>query len=308
MKFAFVFSGQGAQSVGMGKDVAELFPAAKNLFNNADSILGWKLSELCFAGPEEKLTQSKFCQPSIFTVSCACLEAFKSSFPEIKPVAVAGLSLGEFSSLYCSGVFSFEDGLKLVAKRGELMDQACMETKGAMASVLGADQALVSKACSEAGIDMANLNCPGQIVVSGQDTKVAEAIEKMKGLGIRKIIPLKVAGAYHSRLMDGAAKKFAEELAKSSFSTPKIPVAQNVVGKIVSSVEEIKTNLAKQVSGSVLWEKCVLSMCEIGAEALIEFGPGNVLAGLAKRIKPELKTFNINSAKSVEEFKNFINN
>ncbi len=308
MKFAFVFSGQGAQSVGMGKDISGISPTAKNIFDRANTLLGWNLTELCFNGPEEKLTQSKFCQPAIFTVSCACLEAFKESFPDIKPLAVAGLSLGEFASLFSAKVFSFEEGLALVSKRGELMDQACLETKGAMASVLGADPDIVAKVCLESDIDMANLNCPGQIVISGEEGKVSVAIEKMKAVGVRKIIPLKVAGAYHSRLMAGASAKFANELAKTNLKTPEIPVAQNVVGEIVSSTNEISANLAKQVSGTVLWERCVISLCDLGIDTIIEFGPGNVLTGLTKRIKADIKTFNINSAKNLEEFKNFIKN
>ncbi len=306
MRFAFVFSGQGAQAVGMGKDLSEANESARAIFKKADEVLGWSVGGLCFDGPEDKLTQSKFCQPSIFTVSCACLEAFKTVYPDVEPVAVAGLSLGELAALCCAGVFSFEDGLRLVARRGELMDQACSETKGAMASVLGADAGLVSKACSESDVDMANLNCPGQIVISGEQTKVAAAIERLKALGVRKIIPLKVAGAYHSRLMAGAAAKFAEVLAGTKFGAPKIPVAQNVVGGMVSSVEDIRSNLAKQVSGSVLWEGCVRSLCSAGADAIVEFGPGNVLTGLVKRINPDLKTFNVNTAKSLDDFRNFM--
>jgi [acyl-carrier-protein] S-malonyltransferase len=155
---------------------------------------------------------------------------------------------------------------------------------------------------------MANLNCPGQIVISGEEGKVSVAIEKMKAVGVRKIIPLKVAGAYHSRLMAGASAKFANELAKTNLKTPEIPVAQNVVGEIVSSTNEISANLAKQVSGTVLWERCVISLCDLGIDTIIEFGPGNVLTGLTKRIKADIKTFNINSAKNLEEFKNFIKN
>jgi len=306
MKFAFVFSGQGAQNVGMGKDIYDSYETAKKIFKTADEILNWRVSELCFNGPEEKLTQSVYCQPSIFPVSCACLETFKSLFPSVLPVGVAGLSLGEFAALYSAEVFSFEDGLKLVARRGELMDQACIENKGSMASVLGADAELVAKACSETDVDMANLNCPGQIVISGDSAKIAIAIEKLKTMGVKKIIPLKVAGAYHSRLMQSAAAKFANVLEATSFNAPKIPVAQNVVGKFVQSADEIRENLSKQVSGTVLWEKCVLELCQTGADTIIEFGPGNVLTGLAKRIKPNLKTFNINSSKSLEDFKVFL--
>lgn len=306
MKFAFVFSGQGTQYVGMGKDICKAYEPAKKIFQKADEVLGWSLSELCFNGPEDKLTESKYCQPAIFTVSCACLEAFKSLYPDLKSVSAAGLSLGEFASLYCAGVFSFNEGLKLVAKRGELMDEACKMSSGAMLTVLGAQKEIVAKICADADVDMANLNCPGQIVISGEASKIAKANELLKNAGIKKLIPLKVAGAYHSRLMGPAAAKFAEILSGINLNSPQLAVIQNVTGKTVSSSEEIRENLAKQVSGTVHWQECVLEIASNGADTIIEFGPGNVLTGLVKRIKPELKTYNINSAKSLEEFKTFI--
>jgi [acyl-carrier-protein] S-malonyltransferase len=302
MKTVFVFSGQGAQFVGMGKDIFENFHSARAIFESADKALGWSVSGLCFDGPEEKLTQSRFCQPSIFTMSCACLEAFKSAHPQVKPASTAGLSLGEFAALYCAEIFSFENGVKLVAKRGELMDDACLENKGAMASILGGDPGLIGEVCAEYGIDVANLNCPGQIVVSGEAEKVAAAAGELKEKGIKKIIPLKVAGAYHSRLMSGASAKFAKELENVKIARPSVPVAQNIVGGFVNNPDEIKANLAKQVSGSVRWEECAKTICNDGVERMIEFGPGTVLAGLMKRINPAIKTFNINSAKSIADF------
>jgi [acyl-carrier-protein] S-malonyltransferase len=174
-----------------------------------------------------------------------------------------------------------------------------------MASVLGADAPLVEKICAECGIDAANLNCPGQIVISGESDNLAIAVTKLKENGVKKIIPLKVAGAYHSRLMSPSATKFASELEKIKLEVPKLPVAQNFTGKINDNTNEIKSNLEKQICGTVRWEDCVKTICSQNIDGLIEFGPGNVLTGLAKRIMPDLKTFNINSAKSLEEFKNF---
>jgi [acyl-carrier-protein] S-malonyltransferase len=298
----FVFSGQGAQSSGMGADICKSSPAAAMVFEKADEALGWSISDICFNGPDEKLTESRFCQPAIYTMSAACLAAFNEKYQDVRPLAIAGLSLGEFAALCASGVFSFEDGLKLVAKRGELMDTACSETQGGMASVLGANQNIIQEVCEECDIDIANLNCPGQIVISGEKIKVENAIKTLKEKGIRKIIPLKVAGAFHSRLMQSAADKFKEIIADVELKTPSIPVAQNFTGKFTNDIEEIRNNLVEQVAGSVLWEDCVKTVAGTGARQIIEFGPGKVLTGLIKRIEVNVATYNINSVESIEHF------
>ena len=302
MKPVFVFSGQGAQSVGMGKDLFENSPAAASIFKEADSILGWAVSEVCFNGPESKLTESKICQPSIYTMSVACLAAFAERKPEIKALASAGLSLGEFAALYSAGVFSFADGLRLVAKRGELMDECCKKAKGGMATILGGDIAIIGQVCAECNIDVANLNCPGQVVISGAEEQVTKAVAVLKEKGFRKVIPLKVAGAYHSRMMKDAGDALKGVLEGIPMKAPVIPVAQNYVGTCVNNVCEIRNNLVSQVSGSVKLEDCVKSILAGGADTVIEFGPGNVLTGLVKRINANVATFNINSIDSLKNF------
>ncbi len=295
----FVFSGQGAQSVGMGKDLVEESKAAAKVFAEADKILGWNLSELCFEGPAEKLQESKYCQPAIYTMSCACLAAFNELYPEEKPVAVAGLSLGEYAALYAAGVFSFADGLKLVARRGELMDKACKETTGAMASVIGGDLRTIEKLCAKAGVDIANYNCPGQTVISGDQDSVKAAIKSLKENGFRRIITLKVAGAFHSKLMATAGKELADVLAEMTLTEPQIKVVQNVTGKFTKKVEKISKNLVSQVAGSVRWETCVRAMIADGGTEMVEFGPGTVLLGLLRRTDKTIGVKSINSAETL---------
>ncbi len=302
MKPVFVFSGQGAQSVGMGKDLFESSPAAASIFSEADSVLGWSVSEVCFNGPESKLTESKICQPAIYTMSAACLAAFTEKKPEIKALASAGLSLGEFAALYSAGVFSFADGLRLVAKRGELMDECCRKAKGGMATILGGDIAVIRQVCAECDIDVANLNCPGQVVISGAEEKVTVAVASLKEKGFKKVIPLKVAGAYHSRMMKEAGDALKGVLDGIPMKDPVIPVAQNYVGASVSNICEIRNNLVSQVAGSVKWEDCVKSILVSGADTVIEFGPGAVLTGLVKRINANVASFNVNSIDSLKNF------
>ena len=299
----FVFSGQGAQSVGMGKDIYDASEAAQILFDKADDILGWSVKDVCFNGPADKLTESKYCQPAIYTMSVACLVAFNERYNTTRMLGAAGLSLGEFAALCASDVFSFEDGLKLVSKRGQLMDEACRNTTGGMASVLGGNLEKICEVCNETGIDVANYNCPGQTVISGEQDRLKDAIASLKEKGIRKIIPLKVAGAFHSRLMQGAAEEFKEVLEDIEFKTPIISVAQNYPGSLVRDTAEIKENLYKQVSGSVKWEDCVKTLVEkTGARQIVEFGPGSVLTGLIKRIDVKVTTCNINNAENLRNF------
>ena len=299
----FVFSGQGAQSVGMGKDICEASPAAAAVFAAADQALDWPVSDICFNGPEDKLKESRFCQPAIYTMSCACLAAFQEKFPAVKPAGCAGLSLGEFAALKASGVFDFVGGLKLVAKRGELMDQACREAVGGMASVLGGDLEIIQAVCTECGIDVANYNCPGQVVISGEALKVEQAVSLLKDRGLRKVIPLKVAGAYHSRMMAGAGRQLGPVLDATVMFDPQIPLAQNFTGAVTrGGVSEIRRNLVAQVAGSVRWDDCVRTLIAAGGDAVIEFGPGNVLTGLMKRIDANVPTFNIGTAEQLAAF------
>ncbi len=300
MKAFFVFSGQGAQAVGMGKDLAAAFPAAKACFDEADQVLGYDQSSLIFEGPAGKLTETRYCQTAIYTMSCAALAAFRSKFPEIKPVGCAGLSLGEYGALYAGGAFSFADGLRLLAKRAELMDEACRATVGGMASVLGGDAAIIREVCAETGIDVANYNSPGQIVVSGEKSKLEAAVAFLKERGMRKVIVLNVAGAFHSRLMATAGEALRPVLAAAPVVLPGTPVWHNATARPAKDVAELKANLAAQVAGSVRWEECVRDMAAAGGNTMIEFGPGNVLTGLCKRTLPEVNALNVNSLETLE--------
>lgn len=302
MKTGFIFSGQGAQFVGMGKDLYEQDAAAKAVFDRADEVLGWSISDICFNGPVEKLTESIYCQPAIYTMSMACLAAFKAKFPGIEPVGTAGLSLGEYAALAAAGVLSFEDGLKLLEQRAKFMDEACRATNGGMASVLGGDNDVIAEVCAACDVDVANYNCPGQTVISGDKTKVDTAVEALKEKGMRKVIPLNVAGAFHSRLMAPAGEKLAAVLSDVALNTPKCLVAQNVTGGFVSESAQIRENLAKQVAGSVRWEACVRELIAAGADTIIEFGPGNVLTGLLKRTDSEVTRFNVGTFAELEAF------
>lgn len=302
MKPMFVFSGQGAQFVGMGKDLYDNFPEAKTIFDSADRILGASIKDICFNGPEDALTQTVNCQPAIYTMSMACLEVFRARFPEVKPVGVAGLSLGEYAALACADVFSFEDGLKLLRQRAQFMDEACHETQGAMASVLGGDNAVIAEVCAECGIDVANYNCPGQTVISGEKTKVEAAVAALIAKGMKKVIPLTVAGAFHSRLMASAGIKLTPVLAQMNLNAPTCAVAQNYTGALVSDTNEIKHNLVEQVAGSVRWEDCVRSFIAMGADTIIEFGPGAVLTGLMKRTDGAIQRVNIGKLEDLNNF------
>ncbi len=300
MKPFFVFSGQGAQSVGMGRDLFEHSAAAKRCFEEADAVLGFALSEIIFNGPAEKLTETRYCQTAIYTMSCAALAAFREKFPQAVPMGCAGLSLGEYAALYAAGAFDFATGLKLLQQRAELMDRACRSTSGGMASVLGGDVEIIREVCGSVGIDVANYNNPGQIVISGEKALVAAAVAELRARGMRKVIELNVAGAFHSRLMKDAGAALEKVLARTEIDFPAIPVYQNFTGAKPASADEIRANLAAQVAGSVQWEGCVRAAFADGAEIMIEFGPGNVLTGLLRRTLSGAKYLNINSAEAID--------
>jgi len=294
MKALFAFSGQGAQAVGMGRDLCEACAAARDVFASADQVLGYGLSSICFDGPAEKLTETCYCQTAIYTMSCAALAAFREKYPDVEPVACAGLSLGEYAALFAAGAFSFADGLKLLQQRADFMDAACKAVKGGMASILGGDPAVIAEVCAACDIDVANYNCPGQIVISGEAEKVEKACADLAGRGFRKVIPLTVAGAFHSRLMKTAGERLAEVLKTAPIAMPKVPVFQNFTGKVPENVDAIRANLSSQVAGSVRWEDCVRGAAALGADTMIEFGPGAVLTGLARRTIAEMQRININ--------------
>ena len=301
MKPFFVFSGQGAQVPGMGRDLYEASAAAKSVFEAADAALGYKISDMIFNGPAETLTSSIHCQCAIYTMSCACLAAFKEKFGDAAPAAMAcaGLSLGEYAALYAAGIISFEDGIRLLSKRGKFMDEACKANPGTMASVLGGDRAVIEETAAECGIDVANYNSPAQIVISGTVEGVGKAVEALKAKGMRKVIPLNVAGAFHSRLMAPAGEKLAEALKDVELTLSNTPVYHNFSADCAKDADEIRTLLASQVAGSVRWEECLRRAVAAGADTVIEFGPGNVLTGLAKRTIPELKLINVNSVETL---------
>ena len=250
MKAAYIFSGQGAQTVGMGRDLYESSNAAAAIYNEADSVLGWSISDICFNGPAEKLTESKYCQPAIYTTSMACLAAYREKYdgdPD-EIVGCAGLSLGEYAALACAGFFSFANGLKLVARRAELMDEACRKTEGGMAAIIAGDPDVIREVCRECDIDVANYNCPGQIVISGVKDGVMKACGILKEKGVKRALPLNVAGAYHSRLMAEAGRQLRGPLADTYVSELELPVVQNLTGATETNLDRIKENLVGQVA------------------------------------------------------------
>ena len=305
MKTAFVFSGQGAQFVGMGKDLVENSAAAGKIFEKADKVLPWSVSGVCFEGPEEKLRESRYCQVAVFTTSMACLAAFQEKYPEVTPVGCAGLSLGEYGALCCASYFTFEDALRLLARRAELMDEACRKVPGTMASILtngSVGQDVFEKICSDCGIYVANFNSPAQIVISGCVDGVAKAAELFKAVpGVKRVVPLNVAGAFHSGLMAEAGEALRPVLAEVSVQAPRIPVAQNVTGMVTEDPVQIKENLVRQVPGSVQWVSCVNTLSALGAEAFIEFGPGTVLSGLIRKIDSGKKVMNVSAFADLEK-------
>ena len=285
---ALLFSGQGAQRVGMGTDLKEASPAARKILELGSGILPPDFSTVLQVGPEETLTRTTYCQPTLYLHGLALLAVLKEKKPDFTFAATAGLSLGEFTAHAAGGTFSIEDGLRLVARRGVLMDEACAQRKGAMLALLGADEALAAKVAVAAGWEVANLNGGGQVVLSGPAEKLEAAQAAAKEAGVKRAIPLKVAGAYHSSLMLPAKEGLAEAIAKTNLKMPTVPVLSNFLGRPASSEAEIRSSLLDQVTGTVRWETCLKDLSARGITKLIELGPGGVLAGLAKKIVPDL--------------------
>lgn len=283
MSLALIFAGQGAQKVGMGKSLYEDSAAARALYDEANSVLGWDLRNICFAGPDTELTQTKVCQPALFVHGLAVVAALREQgkLPEVK--FAMGLSLGEVTALTAAGVFDFATGLKVVAERGRLMQLACEKSVGGMAAIIGEERARVAELCVEFGIEAANFNAPGQIIVSGDKAKVDALVAVAKDKGLKRVMALNVAGAYHSRLMEPARVGFANFLAGISFQRPQLTVFSNTTGQVVSEPTQIREALVRQVVSSVRWEDCMRACAVAGATEFWECGPGGVLAGLARR-------------------------
>lgn len=294
-KRALIFSGQGAQTVGMGADLLEYSSTVRHLFTQADNTLGFPLSQYCFEGPEAKLTDTAVCQPALYVHGLALLSFVKERIPHFTYEATAGLSLGEYTAHAAAGTFDFATGLKLVFHRGRLMQESCNATKGGMLALVGATAELGREIAKQVDLDAANFNAPGQVVLSGELSKIPAAIEVAKAKGIRKAIPLKVAGAYHSRLMKKAQEGLRPFLDEAKIGTPPKPVMANVTGDEITDPGKIRDALSEQVCGSVLWENCVRSLIKRGINEFVEFGPGGVLSGMVKRIDPNVHTISIGS-------------
>jgi [acyl-carrier-protein] S-malonyltransferase len=300
-RIALLFAGQGAQQVGMGKDLVQKYPAAREIFARGDAILGRPLTRITFEGPDEELTQTKNCQPALFLHGLACLAALRTELGEIPIHVAAGLSLGEFTAHAAAGTFDFETGLRLVAQRGIFMQEACQSTSGGMAAMIGGDESAVRGLAAECDVDVANLNSPGQIVVSGESSKIALAVSLAKEHGVRMAKTLNVAGAYHSRLMNSAFEKLGEELEKVNFNSPAFPVICNVDACRVSEPDQIRQSLQDQVTGTVCWtETQELLVDEEKCDLFIELGPGGVLAGLLNRTRKGTTCVSISDAASLE--------
>jgi len=295
-----LFAGQGAQKVGMGQDLAGAFPVVGEMLAKADVALGYSLNEVMFDGPMEELTRTSRCQPALYVHGLALLEVLKSKVPELEVVACAGLSLGEFTAHAAAGTFSFETGLNLVFQRGAFMEEACESTQGAMVAMLGGEESAIRALAAKCEVDVANLNAPGQIVLSGSVTGIEAAAAKSKECGIKRAIVLPVAGAYHSRLMASAQAKLSAVLAEAAVVSPGVPVVSNFEAAVVSEPEAIRSALVSQVTGSVRWVESMQLLIAQGHKLFIELGPDATLAGLMGKIDKSVKVISIKDVASLE--------
>lgn len=302
MSIGLLFSGQGAQTVGMGKSLFDTFETAKNLYQRADELLGWKLTTASFEGPDALLTETRVCQPVLYVHGYTVFSILKEQGKLEGIKAASGLSLGELTALASAEVFDFETGLKLVAKRGELMQKACDATEGSMASLIGGTREMAQELCDKANVQMANLNCPGQIVISGEAEKIETAISAAKPMGFKMVKKLNVAGAYHSRLMQSAADEYVDFLNGFEFNKPIFPIYTNTTGKAISDPAAIKAALVKQIVSSVLFEDCMRNaQSDHGIETFVECGIAKTIAGMIRRTNREWKAVSVAEAADIPE-------
>ena len=307
IKVAFVFPGQGSQSVGMGLDLYVHYASAKQVYDQVDDILGFPLSRICFEGPEEDLTQTINVQAAVLTTSIACLKAAEeaTNYTVPHPTFVAGHSLGEFTALVVAGVLTLADAVRLVRERGRLMHEAGRRTPGGMLAILGLDLAVVETVCQSAGTWVSNINSPGQIVISGTTGSLDKARRLAQIKGARRVIPLRVSGAFHSALMEPALEGLKTAIAAANFNKPLMPIMANVTAQPLTAVDTVKEELISQLVHCVKWQQSIEATIARGVTTFFEIGPGDVLTGLIKRISPGAQTFNINTLESLNSIANW---
>ena len=303
-KFAFIFPGQGSQSTGMGQDLYNNFESSKQVYETADRVLGKKISEICFNGPDDDLKQTINAQSAIVATSIAALEAFKSKC-DIKPTVTLGHSLGEYCAMYAAGVMDLETTMKAIQKRSELMDEATKTTKGTMAAILGAKIEDINSSIDEVSnlglVQIANYNDPTQIVITGEIEAVNKACELIKEKGARKVVPLAVSGGFHSKLMNSAKEGFMDFVKELNLHEANIPVITNVDANLTTKSEDFKNKMPNQINSSVMWNQSIEKALNEGVDVFIEFGNGKVLAGLNRKICPEIKTYNVSDSETLKK-------
>lgn len=299
-KKVFIFPGQGAQYVGMGKDISDSFKSARNIFKKADNVLGYNLSKICFEGPLNKLSSTEISQPAILTVSIACLYALKEVGFKDKADFYAGLSLGEYSALVASGAIDFEEAVKLVAERGKFMHKASLKNPGKMACILGLSIKEIESIASASRTEIANINCPHQVVISGKEENIKMAKKIAEEKGAKRVIILNISGPFHSQLMDEASLMLASRLEKTEIKKPQGKVIFNVTAKEEDSIKKIGENLAYQVNHTTYWQRSIEYISDKGDYIFFEIGPSQVLKGLLKRINPQLKVYNVGRLEDIE--------